>query len=343
MSLGLDLAERGLLPDAVTRLGIRRLLRDRLRSESHGGPEGDQQHLMGLVEELKRSPLAVHTDAANAQHYEVPAEFYLQVLGKRLKYSSCYYPEGVTGLDQAEEVMLGMTCERAQLADGMDILEIGCGWGSLTLWMAEKYPHARITAVSNSASQREFITARARERGFANVTVITANMIGFDTELRFDRVVSVECFEHLRNYHELFRRIASWLRPDGKLFTHVFSHSRFAYPFETSGTDDWMGKHFFTGGIMPSDQLFLYFQEHLAIAAHWRVDGTHYARTARGWLDNLDRRRDTVMGFFRRDADHKLATVRCERWRMFFMACEELFGYAKGQEWIVSHYLFTRR
>ncbi|MBA3937019.1 MAG: class I SAM-dependent methyltransferase [Planctomycetes bacterium] len=343
MSLGLDLAERGLLPDAVTRLGIRRLLRDRLRSESHGGPEGDQQHLMGLVEELKRSPLAVHTDAANAQHYEVPAEFYLQVLGKRLKYSSCYYPDGVTGLDQAEEVMLGMTCERAQLADGMDILEIGCGWGSLTLWMAEKYPHARITAVSNSASQREFITARARERGFANVTVITANMIGFDTQLRFDRVVSVECFEHLRNYHELFRRISTWLKPDGKLFTHVFSHSRFAYPFETSGTDDWMGKHFFTGGIMPSDQLFLYFQEHLAIAAHWRVDGTHYARTARGWLDNLDRRRDTVMGFFRRDADHKLATVRCERWRMFFMACEELFGYAKGQEWIVSHYLFTRR
>ena len=288
--------------------------------------------------ELCRAPVAIETDAANAQHYEVPAEFFVRALGPHLKYSACLWDRART-LAEAEADMLALTCARADLSDGQDVLELGCGWGSLTLWMAERYPASRVTGVSNSASQRAFILARAAERGLGNVDVITADMRTFVAPGTYDRVVSVEMFEHLRNYHEVLRRIAQWLRPDGRLFVHVFCHRRFAYPFEVDGDGDWMARHFFTGGLMPSADLLPRFDDHLVVEDSFLLDGTHYARTAEAWLANTDRhtaelRRvlDTATG-----GDGARAV---RRWRLFFMACAELFGHAGGSEWPVAHYRF---
>ena len=336
------LAERGLLPDALVRLGIRRLCAQRLREEHAHDSVAAWLRFRAHLDALRESPVALHTDAANAQHYELPPRFFELCLGKRLKYSSCYFPRGNETLEQAEEAMLALYAERAQLADGQDVLELGCGWGSLTLWMAQHFPQSRITAVSNSRPQREFIERRCLESGFENVRVITQDVNRLQLErAHFDRVVSIEMFEHMRNYDTLLGRIASWLKPGGKLFVHIFCHRELMYPFETHGDDNWMGRYFFTGGLMPSADTLLWFQRDLAIEQQWRLSGTHYQKTANAWLVNQDANRARVLDVLG-VAYGAQAPIWNQRWRMFWMACAELFGYRGGNEWLVSHYRFSR-
>lgn len=336
-------AERGWVPDALIRHGIRQLCARRLDDESACGPEGQGARYQALVRQLRDSPVALHTDAANRQHYELPPEFFRLCLGPRLKYSGCYYPTGHETLEQAERAMLALYGMRAELADGQDILELGCGWGSLTLWMAEQFPHARITAVSNSQAQRLHIETQCRARGHSHVTVLTRDVNSLTLPAAsFDRCVSVEMFEHMRNYQALMGRIGQWLRPGGKLFVHVFAHRTLMYPFETEGADNWMGRHFFTGGIMPAADTLLWFQDDLKLESRWMVEGTHYARTANQWLANQDRRREAVLAILGRHYGPSVATLWNQRWRMFWMACAELFGYAGGKQWGVCHYRFVR-
>jgi len=336
----LGLVERGLIPDSVVRAGIRSLLETRLTDDIPEDPDARIQASERIRAAMAASPIAVATDAANEQHYEVPPAFYQQVLGPHLKYSSCLYPTGSETLEEAEAAMLQTTVERAGLHDEQEILELGCGWGSLTLWMAEHLPKARITAVSNSAPQRRFIEAQARERGLTNLRILTADMNDFRPPLedgRYDRVVSVEMFEHMRNWHALLGRIADWLRPGGRVFLHVFCHRAVPYFFEDEGEDDWMARHFFTGGLMPSLELPGRVSDRFDVDEQWAVDGTHYARTARHWLENLDARREEVETLFAETYGEGQAGRWAQRWRVFFMACEELFGYRDGQEWLVAH------
>ncbi|MGH2898877.1 MAG: SAM-dependent methyltransferase, partial [Solirubrobacteraceae bacterium] len=311
------------------RLGIRAVCAQRLRQERRHGAG----RLESLVAELRGSEIAVETAAANRQHYEVPAAFFGLVLGPHLKYSGCYWPRGVDDLGAAELAMLELTAERAGLADGQAVLDLGCGWGALTLWAAARYPRSRLTAISSSQTQREYIALQAKARGLDNVTVRTADVRAVELPAgAFDRIVSIEMFEHMRNYQALLRRIAGWLAPGGALFVHVFAHRQHAYAFEDAGPSDWMAREFFTGGIMPSTRLLHRFQDDLAIAREWQLDGTHYARTAEAWYANLMARRaaaEAILG----------GRTQLERWRVFFLACAELFGFHGGHEWLVAHYL----
>jgi len=337
-------AERGYIPDALLRDGIRRLCAQRLQEETAGGIQAQSERFAQRLAELAGSPVALHVDAANRQHYEVPAAFFAGCLGKRLKYSSCYYPTGAETLEQAEDAMLALYAQRAQLADGQHILELGCGWGSLTLWMAERFPQSRITAVSNSHGQRQYLLAQCKARGLANVEILTLDVNLLELPAgRFDRCVSVEMFEHVRNYERLLSRIAQWLKPDGALFVHIFAHRTLMYPFETDGGDNWMGRHFFTGGLMPAADTLLHFQGDLRLEQRWLLDGTHYQRTANHWLANQDAARAELMPVLEHTYGAAAAALWWQRWRMFWMACAELFGYDDGQQWLVAHYLFRPR
>ena len=338
----IDFAERGFIPDFIIRAGIRNLCRKRLQQCRTDDCEANAELVEKYMRSVDDSPLAVLTDKANEQHYEVPAAFYLKVLGKNLKYSSCFFEDLVSDLSTAENRALELTCEHADLQDGHRILELGCGWGSLSLWMAKHFPKAKITSVSNSNSQRQYIMGQAKERKLFNLQVITADVNTLEPEDSFDRVVSVEMFEHVRNHRGLFKRIYSWLIKDGKLFTHVFCHRSTSYPFEVEGEDDWMSKHFFSGGTMPADELFLRICGKLELETRWRWSGEHYAKTSECWLENLDKNKSEVLKLFQYEMDTEQANRMFHRWRIFFLACAETFGFANGQEWWVSHYLFKK-
>ncbi|MCB9558467.1 MAG: class I SAM-dependent methyltransferase [Deltaproteobacteria bacterium] len=342
MNIGIQLAERRLIPNPLIRRGIRDLLRKRLAEES-AREDAERRALRRFVAQMAEAPVALATDAANAQHYEVPAAFYEKVLGAQLKYSSGYFAGEHVSLDEAEEAMLTLTARRAELADGQRILELGCGWGSLTLWMARRFPNARIVAVSNSSSQRRHIQGRAEAEGLSNLTVLTVDMNDFSIDQTFDRVVSIEMFEHMRNWQQMLARIRGWLEPDGRLFLHFFAHRHFVYPFETAADDDWMGRHFFTGGMMPAADLLEHLEMPFEIEARWDVDGTHYQRTADAWASNLQRRRDELVELLSADVGRREARRLVQRWLIFFNACAELFGYENGREWLVCHYRLAPR
>jgi cyclopropane-fatty-acyl-phospholipid synthase len=334
------LLEKNLLPDGLIRFGIRRLLRQRLAEIAHPSPD---LQVTRFAEALRPMPIAINTAESKEQHYEVPTRFYQMCLGPRLKYSSGFYAQGNETLAQAEEAMLALTCTRARLADDLDILELGCGWGSLTLWMAEHYPRARITGVSHSRTQREHILGEALRRGLANVRIITCDMNEFNVPARaFDRVVSVEMFEHMKNWPRLMANIARWLRPGGQFFAHVFTHVHFAYHFEVRDDRDWMSKYFFTGGMMPAHDLLPRFQGDLKLVADWKVNGRHYAQTAEHWLQNMDAHRAEIMPLFAETYGAGQAVKWWSYWRVFYLACAELWWFRDGEEWHVSHYLFRK-
>ncbi len=339
----IDWTEQGYIPDVVIRKSIRRLLKQRLLEIADKDCEEIYKNKSVFIEKMRNAPVALLPEKANEQHYEVPDSFYEKVLGQHKKYSCCYWDENTRTLDQAEVNALVLTCQHAKLVNGQRILELGCGWGSLTLWMANYFPGSQITAVSNSNSQREYILQQARSRNLNNIRVITCDMNDFKIDDKFDRIVSVEMFEHMRNWPLLFARIHNWLMPDGKFFMHVFCHRDAVYEFTDKNDDDWMSRHFFSGGIMPSDDLALHFQKDLRLAQQWRWNGEHYQKTAEAWLHNMDNKRDVIWSILQTTYPAQDTQKWWMRWRMFFMACAELFGYEHGQQWWVSHYLFENR
>ncbi len=338
----IDWTEQGMVPDTVIRHGIRRLLKRRLVNLASDDCEAVARRKHAFVREMGLAPIAPLPRLANEQHYEVPAAFFEQVLGQTRKYSCCFWGDGVSDLDTAEQQALRITCKRAGLQDGMDVLELGCGWGSLTLWMAQNYPHSRITAVSNSASQRIYIERQAELMQLGNIEVVTSDMNAFTADSTFDRIVSVEMFEHMRNYGALFERVSGWLEPDGHFFMHIFCHRDVPYAFEDHNATDWMARYFFSGGMMPSSDLPLYFQDHLRIQNLWHWSGLHYERTANVWLRNMDNNRAAIWPILQQAYGEDSTRQWWMRWRIFFMACAELFAYDNGQQWRVGHYLFNK-
>jgi len=331
MNFAVRLAERGALPDRIVRAGMRRVIAANDKQPTPAGAEAE------FVRGMSASAIAEHADAANRQHYQLPPEFFALFLGPRRKYSCCLYPTGREALAEAETVALAETVAHAGVKDGEDILELGCGWGSLSLYMAELFPAARITCVSNSTPQRLSIQAQARARGLVNLNPVTADMNDFTPQGRFDRVVSVEMFEHMANWRALLTRVKAWLKPEGRLFLHIFTHRHRPARYDWRDPEDWMGRHFFTGGIMPTMGLIRHFGDLFCVEEEWRWNGSHYRHTALQWLELFDANRDAIAPILRHvyGAD---APLWRRRWRMFFFATAESFGFNKGASWGVSHY-----
>ena len=343
MSLAIQLAEAGKLPDVLVRKGIRQLVDKRLQEIKADNCETGMADLTAFIKAMNAANIAQVPELANAQHYEVPAEFFHLCLGAQRKYSSCFWMQDTQNLDEAEVLALMQTCDHGDIQNGQHILELGCGWGSLSLWMAERYPKSTITGVSNSNSQREYIMAAAKARGLSNLTIITADMNNFEAPSTYDRIVSVEMFEHMRNWQVLYGKVANWLKPKGKFFKHIFVHRNTPYLFEVQADDDWMSQFFFSGGMMPSDDLPLHFQNNLKLTQRWRWDGSHYEKTANAWLQNMDENAKQITPILAATYGENNTEMWRNRWRMFYMACAELFGYNNGQEWWVTHYLFEKR
>lgn len=343
------LVETGRVPDWLIRGILRLALNHTKRRRNALSLETRSAEKRATIKKYKQSPIAIRTSDPNHQHYEVPTEFFQLVLGKWLKYSCCYWPNYVSTLDEAEEAMLELTCKRAQLENGMTVLDLGCGWGSLSMWIATHYPDCQVMSVSNSNTQREFIQNQSKSRGFKNVTAITADMADFEHDSRFDqgfkfdRVISIEMFEHMKNYERLLARISKLLNPDGMLFVHIFSHRDFAREFDANNPVDWMAQTFFSGGTMPSDDLLLHFQRDLQLVDHWRVDGWHYEKTLRSWLSKLDSNETAVRHIMAQTYGLQNETRWFVNWRLFFLACSEVWGLNFGREYLVSHYLFNCR
>lgn len=339
----MPIIERDIVPDWLIRAGIRWQVRANLVRDERLDSAERHARKLALIDTFKCSPIAIHTDAANTEHYELPSEFFQLVLGDHLKYSACYWPDGVTTLDEAEAAMLQLTCERAGVQDGMTILDVGCGWGSLSLWIAQYYPHCQVQAVSNSKTQQAFIQQQARERNLTNLIVFVANIAEFDTDERFERILSIEMFEHMKNYEQLMGKIAGWLKPQGRLFVHHFSHRESVYEFDHTDPNNWMARTFFTGGTMPSDDLLLYFQRDMVVIDHWRVNGLHYQKTLNAWLKKLDAQREQIEAIMAEVYGVDQALRWLVYWRLFFMGCAEFFGIRNGQENLVTHLLFEKR
>ena len=338
----LSWTEMGLVPDSVIRAGIRRLLDRKLVEIKAGDHEHADDTLNDFVDMMNASPVALVPELANEQHYEVPSAFFGYCLGEHRKYSCCEWTAETKDLDDAERQSLETTVSRAGIEDGMRVLDMGCGWGSVSLYLAEKYPNCSIVSVSNSSSQRAYIVNTAKERGLSNIEVIVQDMNDFEAPGTFDRIVSVEMFEHMRNYAELFGRINRWLNPGGRFFMHIFCHRTTPYEFIDKGPSDWMSRHFFSGGIMPSLDLPLRFSSDLNIEKRWTWNGEHYAKTSRAWLEKMDAHRNHIMPVLRETYGEQDADRWWMRWRMFYMAVEELFAFNRGEEWFVGHYLFSR-
>ena len=344
----IDLCERGLIPDRLTRMGMRALMAKRLSDEADDDGETRSRNFNRFIADLRASPIAIETKAANEQHYEVPAEFFHRHLGPRLKYSCCLYPAGNETLEDAEELMLTHYVERAGVGEGMRILDLGCGWGSLSLYLAERFRRSQVVGLSNSNGQREFIMRCAAERGLDNLTILTGNIAEFEMPEEilgegFDRVLSIEMFEHMKNYGLLLGKVSRWMNADARLFVHIFAHKLLAYHFEDKKNDDWMTRYFFSGGTMPSENLLLHFQDDLRVVQNWWIGGQHYEKTANHWLERMDSRKREIMDVFCKTYGDAQAAIWFQRWRMFYMAVAELFGYDHGNQWGVGHYLFEKR
>mgnify|MGYP006280431995 FL=1 len=332
----------GLVPDPLLRLALRMVTARKIRQLDRLPQEVQENRRQALFNTLENSPIAIHTDLPNVQHYEVPPAFFQLVLGDRLKYSCCLWPEGVDTLEEAEESMLELTCQRGDLKDGMTVLDLGCGWGSLSLWIAENYPACRVLALSNSRDQIGFILDQARARGYQHLQAQVMDVNQLELNQTFDRVFSIEMFEHMKNYRLLMGKISRLLSPQGKLFVHLFSHRLFAYEYDAEDENNWMAQTFFTGGTMPSDDLLLHYQQQLQLLNHWRVSGIHYQRTLRAWRERMESRRELVREVLAGTYGPEQVQRWWCNWRLFFLACEETWGYREGREYLVTHYLFQK-